>query len=63
MTQSIMEHSGSPSGSVWWIQDRAVTISFVPLPVISWSGMHHSGCRHTHHFVPAPALQNAARDP
>jgi hypothetical protein len=47
MTQSIMGHSGSPSGSVWWIQDRAVTISFVPLPVIGWSGMHHSGCRHT----------------
>jgi hypothetical protein len=47
MTQSIMGHSGSPSGSVWWIQDQAVTISFIPLPVIGWSGMHHSGCRRT----------------
>src|SRR5918994_1485004 len=47
MTQSIIGHSGSPSGSAWWIQDQAVTISFIPLPVIGWSGMHHSGCRRT----------------
>ena len=47
MTLCVMGHSGSPSGSVWWIQDRAVTISFIPLPVIGWSGMHHSGCRRT----------------
>jgi hypothetical protein len=38
MTQSIMGHSGSPSGSVYLLH---------PLPVIGWSGMHHSGCRRT----------------
>jgi hypothetical protein len=62
MTQSIMGHSGSPSGSVWWIQDQAVTISFIPLPVIGWSGMHHSGCRRTPitSFRPLPCRMRPA---
>jgi hypothetical protein len=47
MEQSAMGHSGSPSGSVWWSQARAVTISFIPLPVIGRSGMHHIGGRPT----------------
>src|SRR5215204_192891 len=30
--QSIAGHSASPSGSVWWFQHRAATISFIPPP-------------------------------
>jgi hypothetical protein len=61
MILCVMGHSGSPSGSVWWIQDRAVTISLIPLPVIGWSGMHHIGGRPTTiTYLPAPALQHAA---
>jgi hypothetical protein len=34
-------------GERTWSQDRAVTISVIPLPVIGWSGMHHIGGRST----------------
>jgi hypothetical protein len=38
-----------------------VTISYLPLPVIGWSGMHHIGGRPTTiTYLPAPALQHAA---
>jgi hypothetical protein len=64
MAQSAMGHSGSPSGSVWWSQDRAVTISFIPPPG-DRPVRHapHWGSAHNYHFVPAPALQNAALEP
>jgi hypothetical protein len=34
MAQSAVVYSASPSGSVWWFQDRTATISFLPLPGI-----------------------------
>jgi hypothetical protein len=41
MAQSAVVYSASPSGSVWWFQDRTATISFLPLPGIVWFGIHH----------------------
>jgi hypothetical protein len=63
MILCVMGHSGSPSGSVWWIQDQAVTISFIPPGDLLVRHAPQRVSAHTHHFVPAPALQNAARDP
>jgi hypothetical protein len=45
--QSGMEHSDCPSESVWLSYGRAVTIYFIALPGIGWSGMHHIGGRLT----------------
>ena len=61
-TQSVGEHSGCPSGSGWWMNDRTVTVSYLPpLPVIDWSGMHHIGGRPTTiTYLPVPALHHAA---
>src|SRR5215217_1186668 len=62
--QSVMGHSGSPSGSVWWSQARAVTISRLPPPGgRRISHAQHRGLAHNYHFVPAHALHNAALEP
>jgi hypothetical protein len=45
--QSAVVYSACPSGGVWWSQAWAVTISFIPLPVIGRSGMNHIGGRPT----------------
>src|SRR5687767_510987 len=64
MILCVLGHLGSPSGSVWWIQDRAVTISFISPPgdrLVRHAPQRVSA--HNYHFVPAPALQNVALEP
>ena len=62
--QSIAGHSAGPSGSVWWFQDRAATIPFIPPPKDRLVRQApRRGSAHNYHFVPAPALQNAALEP
>src|SRR5215208_6677454 len=61
-----MGHSGSPSGSVLWIQDRAVTISYLPLPPPGDQLVRHApyrGPADIYDFVPAPALRTTALRP
>jgi len=47
MAQSAVVYSASPSGSVWWFQDRAATISFIPPP-------KDRVVRHTSYLGPRP---------
>ena len=48
---SVMEHSGCPSGNVWWPQDRTVTISLIP-PAGNRLVRHtpHRGSAHNYHL-------------
>jgi hypothetical protein len=59
-----MGHSGSPSRSVWWSQDQAVTVSYLPPPGDRpvWHAPHR-GSADIYNFVPAPVLRNAALKP
>jgi len=59
---SVMEHSGCPSGNVWWLPrpDRDDLLN-PPLPGIGWSGIHPIGGRPTTiTYLQGRGRQNAA---
>ena len=58
MAQSVPKHRAAPSGSVWWFQDRANTIAYIPPPGDRLVRAPLRGPAYLFYLFPAPVLPN-----